>query len=114
MQNAKERLLKNQRDEQILAHQKEIEEYTRDKRLDESELAHTVALVKIQHEKKMNDIDAQIMQELDAMVVEQQNTLRTLQFPGFFETQDIMQVKTQMHLFSMVLKLGKVLENTRI
>lgn len=111
LQNTKEKLLKNQRDELVLAHQREIEDYTRS--LSESELAHTVALAKIQHEKRMIENDKEIVQQLDKMMTEQQITLRALNFPGFFETSDNKKIATQMHLLRCVLRLQKLLENSK-
>lgn len=109
IQNCQEKILKQQRDEQILAHQKEIEEYTRT--LDESELAHTVALTKIQHEKKMREIDRNIVDQLDAAVKEQQQTLFQLKIPGFYETQDQKTIITQMYLLKFLIKLQNSLES---
>lgn len=100
--------MKKQRDEQIFAHQREIEDYTRT--LSESELAHTVVLAKIQHEKKMREIDKNIVDQLDIAVQEQQQTLCQLKVPGFYETSDSKSVITQMHLLSFLLRLQKLLE----
>lgn len=110
-QNATEKILKKQRDEQIFAHQREIEDYTRS--LSESELAHTVVLAKIQHEKKMKEIDKNIVDQLDVAVQEQQQTLCQLKVPGFYETSDSKSVITQMHLLSFLLRLQKLLETYR-
>ena len=108
-QKCHEKILKQQRDEQILAHQKEIEEYTRT--LEESELAHTVALTKIQHEKKMKQFDKNIVDQLDMAVKEQQQTLYALKIPGFYETQDNKTIITQMHLLKFLIRLQKSLES---
>lgn len=107
-QNATEKILKQKRDEQILLHQKEIENYTRS--LSENELAHTVSLAKQQHEKKMKEIDRNIVDQLDGAVLEQQQTLLALQMPGFYESSDTKIIITQMHLFSFLLRLQKLLE----
>lgn len=108
-QKCHEKILKQQRDEQILIHQREIEEYTRC--LEESELAHTVALAKIQHEKKMREIDRNIVDQLDLAVKEQQQTLFALKVPGFYETLDSKTIVTQMHLFKFLIRLQKSLES---
>lgn len=92
-----------------MVHQREIEEYTR--ALDESELAHTVALTKIQHEKKMREIDKNIVDQLDNGVKEQQQTLLALEIPGFYETQDSKTIVTQMHLLKFLIRLQKSLES---
>lgn len=94
------------RNNQILLYQREIEGYTRT--LDETELTHTVALAKIQHEKKMREIDKDIVLQLDEAVKEQQLTLYTLKIPGFFVTSDKISVETQMHLFNFLKELLRV------
>lgn len=109
LQNTKENLLKEQRDEQVLNHQLEIEGYI--KNLSESELAHTVALAKMMHEKRMAEIDKEIVQELDKTVAEQQNTLAALRIPGFYETSDKKKIITQCHLLRFILRIQKMLEN---
>lgn len=108
-QNATEKILRQQRDEQIFANQREIEEYTR--ALSESELAHTVPLVKIQHEKKLKEVELSILQQLDNAVKEQQQTLFALSIPGFYETVDPKEIITQMHLINFILKIQKNLES---
>lgn len=110
-QNSTEKILKSQRDEQILAHQKEIEIYTRT--LTESELAHTVALSKIQHAKKMKEFDKEIINKLNGIVTEQQQTLCTLRVPGFYETFESKAVITQMHLLSFMIKLQQLVESQK-
>lgn len=107
-QNATERILKQQRNDQISIHEKEIDEYTNS--LSELELAHTVALAQVQHEKKMREIDKRIIQQLDDSVREQQQTLFLLKVPGFFESLDAKVITTQMHLFSFLLRLQKLIE----
>ena len=72
-QNSTEKILKSQRDEQVLKHQKEIEKYTRS--LSESELAHTAALAKLQHAKELKESDKSIIIKLNSIVTEQQSTL---------------------------------------
>lgn len=111
LQNSTEKLLKKQRDDEILKQQQEIENYTRT--LSESELAHTVALAKIQHQKMIKQIDKEIVDQLDASVKEQQQTLASLQIPGFYETSDSKCIVTQMHLMSFLLKLQKMLETQK-
>lgn len=108
-QNATEKILKQQRDEQIIANQREIEDYTRS--LSESELAHTVTLVKMQHEKKLREIDLNIMQQLDNAVKEQQETLFALSIPGFYETSEPKAIITQMHLINFILKIQRTLDS---
>lgn len=99
-QNCHEKILKQQRD------QRELEEYQ-----DESELDHTVALAaKIQHEKKMKEIDKNIIDQLDNGVNEQQALLALLIPWGFYETQDNKQILTQMHLVKFLIRLQKSLE----
>lgn len=107
-QNTKEKVLKQQRDEQILAHQKDIENYTRT--LSDSELAHTVALAKKQHQNAMKEIDRKIVQQLDDEVKDQQRTLCLLKIPGFYETSDNKAIVTQMHLVSLLLRIQKTME----
>lgn len=107
-QNATERILKQQRNDQVSVHEKEIEEYT--KVLNETELAHTVSLARVQHEKKMREIDKLIIQQLDDSVREQQQTLFALKVPGFHESMDTKVITIQMHLFSFLLRLQKLLE----
>lgn len=92
-----------------MLHQKEIENYTRS--LSESELAHTIHLARMQHEKKMKEIDRSIVLSLDEAVLEQQSTLFALQIPGFYESSDTKILTTQMHLFSFLLRLQKLLES---
>lgn len=104
-QRSMEEILKKKRDELILAHQKEIDDYTRT--LGEDELAHTIQLVRMQHENKLREMDKTIMDSLDASVAEQQQCLQSLNIPGFHVTMDTLSVVTQMHLFSFLLKLQK-------
>lgn len=78
--------------------------------MSETELAHTVALAQVQHEKKMQEIDKLIIQQLDNSVREQQQTLFALKVPGFFESKDAKVITTQMHLFSFILRLQKLIE----
>lgn len=104
-QKSMEELLKKNRDELILAHQKEIEDYTRT--LSEDELAHTIQLVRLQHESKLREMDKHIMDALDGSVAEQQHCLQQLNIPGFHVTMDTLSIITQMHLFSFLLKLQK-------
>lgn len=108
-QNATEKMLKQQRDDKILANQREIEEYTRS--LCESELAHTVTLVKMQHEKMLREIDLNIIQQLDDAVKEQQETLLALNIPGFYDTSDPKAIITQMHLINFILKIQRLLDS---
>lgn len=100
-QNSTEKILRSQRDEQsiinyfpvflmfchfiiqVLKHQKEIEKYT--KSLAENELAHTVALAKIQHAKELKDIDKSIILKLNSIVTEQQTTLFKLNVSLFYQ-----------------------------
>lgn len=110
-QNKLEDCLKEQRDEEVLKHQKEIEEYTRI--LSESELSHTVALAKLQHDKKMKEMDRMIMEKLDETTEEQQQTLQLLKVPGFYVSKENKVIVTQMHLLSFLLKLQKILENQK-
>lgn len=113
-QNATEKNLQEYRNNHISLYQREIENYTRT--LDESELAHTVALAKLQHEKKMREIDKDIVLQLDEAVKEQQQTLYTLKIPGFFVTTERILIETQMHLFNFLKELLKVkdaLDNCR-
>lgn len=110
MQNTKENILKEQRDEQVLAHQLEIEGYIKTLS-DSSELAHTVALTKMMHEKRMAEIDKEIVCQLDKTVAEQQNTLAALRIPGFYETSDKKKIITQCHLLRFILRIQKMLEN---
>lgn len=104
-QRSMEELLKKKRDSLILAHQKEIEDYTRT--LGEDELAHTIQLVRVQHENKLREMDKKIMDDLDGSVTEQQQCLQQLNIPGFYVTMDTLSIITQMHLFSFLLKLQK-------
>lgn len=106
-QNTAEKLLKKQRDEQTLLHQKEIENYTRT--LNDTELGHTVQLCKIQYDKKLKEMDKNIVNELDVTVKEQQQTLQALKVPGFFESDDPKDILVQMHLLSFLLRLQKLL-----
>lgn len=109
IQNETERFLKKGRNDAEAEHQREVEEYTNT--LSENELAHTVALVKIQHEQRMKEIDKKILKSLDEVVLEQQQTLVALNIPGFYETTDSKAQTTQMHLFAFLLRLQKLLEN---
>lgn len=106
-QNATEKILKNKRDEHILSYQQEIEEYSRT--LSENELNHTLNMAKIQHEKKMKEVDKQIISQLDETLIEQQQTLG-LFLPGFIETQDKDIIKIQMNQLFLILKLHIKLE----
>lgn len=108
-QNTTETILKSQRDEQVLANQREIENYTRN--LSENELAHTVTLARIQHAKKIREIDLNIIQQLDNSVKEQQQTLHALNIPGFYETNDSQAICLQMHLIAMCMKIQKSVES---
>lgn len=58
----------------------------------------------------MREIDKLIIQELDKAVQEQQQTLFALKVPGFFESLDPKVITTQMHLFSFLLRLQKLME----
>ena len=111
LQNATERILKQRRNELIGSQQKEIEEYT--KTLSESELVHTVGLIKIQHDRKIKEMDMEIVKQLDNSVLEQQQTLAALNIPGFYETSENKSVTTQMHLFHFLLRLQKMLETQK-
>lgn len=108
LQNETERYLKKNRNEAEGEHQKEIEEFMSN--LSENELAHTVALAKLQHAKRMADIDKRIIESIDSSVKEQQQTLFALKIPGFYETTDGKAITTQMHLFAFLLRLQKLLE----
>lgn len=113
-QNATEKNLQQQRNEQIASYQREIEVYTRT--LSESELAHTVALARIQHEKTMREIDKGIVLQLDEAVTEQQTTLYALKIPGFYVSSERKAIETQMHLFNFLKELLRVrgfLDNIR-
>lgn len=110
LQNATEDVLKKQRDDMILENQKEIESYLQ-KLNDNEEVAHTIQLLKKQHAQKLKEFDKAIVQSLDNLVLEQQQTLRVLNLPAFSETFDNKTIVVQMTLISMILKLQKLLSN---
>lgn len=110
-QNTTEKILKNQRDDFVIKYQQEIEEYTRT--LIESELTHTLSIAKIQHEKRMKEIDKQIINQLDETLKEQQQTLALLNLPGFIETKDKDLIKMQMNQLFLILKLQMKLKENK-
>lgn len=107
-QNLAEDMYKKQRDALILENQKEIENYVKTLN-DNEEVLHTIHLVKKQHSKKLKELDKAIVENLDLIVKQQQQTLQVLNLPGFYETADTKSITVQMHLLSFILKLQKVL-----
>lgn len=77
--------------------------------LDETELAHTLTLVRQQHQKKLNELDKGIIKKLDEIKSEQQSTLYSLNLPGFFETNDSKIIVIQMNLLNFIFRLQKIL-----
>lgn len=85
----------------------EIEEWNQ-KNLTEEELLHTKALLKIQHERKLKEMDIRAVLDLDENVKDQQATLMKANVPGFFETSNPQEVLIQMHLCAMIFRLEKL------
>lgn len=85
----------------------EIEEWNQ-KNLTEEELLHTKALLKIQHERKLKEMDIKAVLDLDENVKDQQATLMKANVPGFFETSNPQEVLIQMHLCAMIFRLEKL------
>jgi hypothetical protein len=106
-QNLSEEIYKKERDEEILKNQKEIEDYVRT--LDETELAHTLTLVRQQHQKRLTELDKNLILKLDEIKSEQQSTLYSLNLPGFFESNDSKVITIQMNLLNFILRLEKLL-----
>lgn len=108
-QNLSEEIFKKERDDEVLKNQKEIEEYLQIRSLDEAELAHTLTLVRQQHQKRISEIDRAIVNKLDEIKSEQQSTLNSLNLPGFFETSDTKVIIIQMNLLNFIFRLQKLL-----
>ncbi|CAO1421162.1 unnamed protein product [Diamesa tonsa] len=107
IQNATEAYFMNLRTQEIDQYNKEIEEWNQ-KNLSEEELLHTKTLLKIQHERKLKEMDIKCIIDLDENVKEQQTTLMKANVPGFFETTNPQEVLIQMHLCAMIFMLQKL------
>lgn len=61
----------------------------------------------------MKEFDKEIINKLNSIVTEQQQTLFTLKVPGFYETFESKAVITQMHLLSFMIKLQQLVETQK-
>ena len=57
---------------------------------------------------ELNRIDLKIINELDKKVNEQQDTMKKAGVPGFYITNDPIELKVQMYIFEFIQNLGSM------
>jgi hypothetical protein len=57
---------------------------------------------------ELNRIDMKIINELDKKVIEQQDTMKKAGVPGFYITNDPIEIKVQMYIFEFIQNLGSM------
>ena len=57
---------------------------------------------------ELNRIDMKIINELDKKVIEQQDTMKKAGVPGFYITNDSIEIKVQMYIFEFIQNLGSM------
>ncbi|XP_065090964.1 gonadal protein gdl [Ochlerotatus camptorhynchus] len=88
-------------------HQLEVKQWE-SKIQDPEELEHIIALMKIKHTKNMKETDMKLVLHLDQKVKDQQSTLEKAGVPGFYVTDNPMEIKIQMYLLDFILRLSRV------
>lgn len=75
---------------------------------DPEELEHIIALMKIKHTKNMKETDMKLVLHLDQKVKDQQSTLEKAGVPGFYVSDNPMEIKIQMYLLDFILRLSRL------
>lgn len=88
-------------------HQLEVKQWE-SKIQDPEELEHIIALMKIKHTKNMKETDMKLVLHLDQKVKDQQSTLEKAGVPGFYVSDNPMEIKIQMYLLDFILRLSRL------
>lgn len=107
IQHVTETHLFQQRQQIEIDHEHEIHTWM-EKIQDPEELQHILKLMKIKHKKQLLETDQKLVLHLDQKVKDQQMTLEKAGVPGFYVTKNPKEIKIQMHLLDIILRLSRM------
>ncbi|XP_066991834.1 gonadal protein gdl [Anabrus simplex] len=107
IQHVTEKHLFQQRLQIINKHKMEVQDLLQ-LGIDEETRLTRRALLQLKHKEELKQTDMKLVLQLDQKVSEQQVLLEKAGVPGFFVTNNPIEIKVQMHLLDFILRLSKM------
>ncbi|XP_034936550.1 gonadal protein gdl [Chelonus insularis] len=108
IQHVTEKHLFQQRLQLINQHNIQIQEAISSFSNDPEKLAEIKAALDVKHKQELKQTDMRLVQQLDQKVADQQSILEKAGVPGFYVTNNPIEIQVQMRLCDFIIRLSKM------